>query len=392
MSAPVIQGWCPGALRPMISGDGLVVRVRARGGRLEPAQVRGIADLARKHGNGLIDLSARANVQLRGVTADSHAPLIEGLRKFGVIDISSEAEARRNIVVTPFWAAGDGTQEIAATLESRLSKPCAPATPGKFGYSIESAEVPVLRGVSSDIRIEWQSDGFLVRGEGFVTGARATTPADIAEAAVELAHWFVEQGGGGVDGRGRMSRLWPEKSAKAREDLLPARFKEGRAVSHGAANPLPGPCPQGFLVALAFGQTNADTFAALADLGPLRLTPWRMILIEGLARAPALSELITDPTDPLLNVVACTGAPGCVQALAPTRALARRLAPGLRDGTMLHVSGCAKGCAHPGAAPLTLVARGADHWDLIRAGTAAGHAARAGIPADALASDLFETE
>ena len=30
MSAPVIQGWCPGALRPMMSGDGLVVRVRPR--------------------------------------------------------------------------------------------------------------------------------------------------------------------------------------------------------------------------------------------------------------------------------------------------------------------------------------------------------------------------
>ena len=28
MSAAAIKGWCPGALRPMQSGDGLVVRVR----------------------------------------------------------------------------------------------------------------------------------------------------------------------------------------------------------------------------------------------------------------------------------------------------------------------------------------------------------------------------
>ena len=28
MSAPIVQGWCPGAHRPMMSGDGLVVRVR----------------------------------------------------------------------------------------------------------------------------------------------------------------------------------------------------------------------------------------------------------------------------------------------------------------------------------------------------------------------------
>ena len=62
-----IQGWCPGALRPMASGDGLVLRVRAPNGRLEPDQARRIAELARRHGNGLIDLTSRANLQLRGL-------------------------------------------------------------------------------------------------------------------------------------------------------------------------------------------------------------------------------------------------------------------------------------------------------------------------------------
>ena len=33
-----IKGWCPSALRPMQSGDGLVVRVRPRGGRLSAEQ------------------------------------------------------------------------------------------------------------------------------------------------------------------------------------------------------------------------------------------------------------------------------------------------------------------------------------------------------------------
>ena len=32
--APRVYGWCPGALRPMMSGDGLVVRIRAPLGRL----------------------------------------------------------------------------------------------------------------------------------------------------------------------------------------------------------------------------------------------------------------------------------------------------------------------------------------------------------------------
>ena len=68
-----IKGWCPGALRPMASGDGLVLRIRARNGRLTPDQAQGIAGLARQHGNGLIDLTSRANLQLR----DNHPILFQ---------------------------------------------------------------------------------------------------------------------------------------------------------------------------------------------------------------------------------------------------------------------------------------------------------------------------
>ena len=120
---------------------------------------------------------------------------------------------------------------------------------------------------------------------------------------------------------------------------------------------------------------RAETLARLADLGPLRLTPWRMLLIEGAGQALALPGLITDPEDPRLRVSACTGAPGCPQALAATRPLARALALHLATDQRLHISGCAKGCAHPGPAPLTLVATGPDRFNLIRQG-------RAGDPPD----------
>lgn len=83
MTAPVIRGWCPGALRPMESGDGLVVRVRPPGGRLTAAQGRALAAAARIHGNGLIDLTARASLQLRGASAAGHAALVAELRAAG---------------------------------------------------------------------------------------------------------------------------------------------------------------------------------------------------------------------------------------------------------------------------------------------------------------------
>jgi precorrin-3B synthase len=58
-------------------------------------------------------------------------------------------------------------------------------------------------------------------------------------------------------------------------------------------------------------------------------------------------------------VIACPGAPACAAASAPTQAhaalLAEALRPLLARGATVHVSGCAKGCAHPGRADLTLV-------------------------------------
>ena len=114
----------------MLSGDGLVVRIRPRGGRLSAEQVAGIAALSAKHGNGLIDLSARANLQIRGVAEGSYDALMAGLQTLELLDETSEAEARRNILVTPFWQDGDGAQEIAQDLARALAAPDAPDLPG----------------------------------------------------------------------------------------------------------------------------------------------------------------------------------------------------------------------------------------------------------------------
>ncbi len=61
-------GWCPGALRPMPSRDGLIVRVKPRGATLSPAQAIGIAAAASTFGNGALDLTSHANLQIRGAS------------------------------------------------------------------------------------------------------------------------------------------------------------------------------------------------------------------------------------------------------------------------------------------------------------------------------------
>jgi precorrin-3B synthase len=357
-AAPLIQGWCPGALRPMASGDGLVVRVRPHAGRLSPAQAAGIASAARSHGNGLIDLSARGNVQLRGVRPETHTPLIADLSALGVIDRDLAAETRRNIAVSPFAQA----DALALALEEALS--AAPdGLPGKFGFALDVAVSRWLDAVPGDIRIErGASGGLILRADGLPTG-RPVTLAEAPALAVDLAHWFVATGGV-TEGRGRMAALI------ARGVLPPESLTGSEPPAPAMPRPAPGLFAEGALVALAFGQMQAATLEALAATGPdLRLTPWRMVLLEGAAALPTIAGLITDPQDPALRVIACTGAPGCPQALAPTRPLALQLAPHVPQDGILHVSGCAKGCAHPARAPLTLTAT-ATGFAVIRNGRA----------------------
>lgn len=379
--APEIKGWCPGALRPMMSGDGLVVRVRTRGGRLTSAEARGIADLSRHYGNGLIDLSSRANVQLRGVSEAAHGPLIEGLRALGLIDTSTEAEARRNIVVTPLWTEGDGTMDLARALTEALTGAEALQTPGKFGYAIDNGPLPVLRDTSADIRIERSATGLIVRADGAATGA-PVTPDTAAQTALRLARWFLKTGGA-PDGRGRMA------AHLARGAALPDEFTRVEACGIPAPAPAPGPLAQGFLVGFEFGQMTAETLSILAESGPLRATPWRMLLIEGTTRAPDIADLITTPDDPRRNAIACTGAPACPQALVATRPVARALASSLTPGRVLHVSGCAKGCARPRPAALTLVGRPGGTFDLIRNGTTTDPPALTGLAAQAMTPDIL---
>lgn len=355
MTAWEIKGWCPGALRPMRSGDGLVVRIRPPLGRLTPAQAAAIAQAAAAHGNGIIDLSARANLQLRGVTETSHPGLIDDLRAQGLIDPDIETESLRNLIVTPFR---DGeTTALAAKLTAALAR--MPRMPGKFGFALDTGPRPILTAASADIRVERSAEGRLIlRPDGCPLGQLVS---DLAEDAVAMAEWFVARGGVS-NGRGRMAALIARGVVPPGCNTLPAE---------ALPQPKPGLHPEGALVALAFGQMRAETLAAIAALGhELRPTPWRMLFLVGATTLPSIPGLIADQGDPLLRVTACTGAPACPQALGETRSLARALAPYLAPGQNLHVSGCAKGCAHPGPANLTLTAT-AQGYDLVRNGGAA---------------------
>lgn len=342
MAEFAIKGWCPGALRPMVSGDGLVVRIRPRFAQFTAAQALGLAQAALTHGNGVIELTARANVQLRGVTEKSHAPLIAALDALGLIDPDAVTESHRNVVLSPFW---QGDEVAALTAELYQALRLGPDLPSKFGFGIDLGAVRVLANTPCDIRLEMgAAGGVILRADGAAGGQAVTLQNAVCE-AMRMAEWFVASGGV-VQGRGRMA-AHPKADMPFDTSQIPASL---------AAAPAPGMTLQGALVGFEFGLLRAETLAELAIFAPsIRITPWRMMLLQG-AGLPTHPALITTPDDPRLRVLACSGAPACPQALQETRALARRLAPFVPQGKVLHVSGCGKGCAHPAVADLTLSA------------------------------------
>ena len=397
------KGWCPGALRPMLSGDGYLVRLRICGGVVSAAAARAIADCAKRYGNGLLDLSARANLQLRGVQEASLPALVEALQAHGLIDESAEAESVRNVLASPLaGVAPDAAFDIrpyVRALEQRLASDAAlHGLPSKFGFIVDDGAGLSLSGLGADIRfVALHGQRFKVSLAG-CDEAAVVSAAELPDVAARLALAFLEQARHCQTPPRRMGALVAMRGAAG---LWRAA---GLAPTHQTARAAAPPQPlghhtlvaQGFLgLGLAFGRLSAGDLAWLADMaqahgaGELRLTPWRAILlvtVDVLAAQRILSQasdaFITDPTDARLAVIACAGAPACASAQAPTQdhalslaSLARALAP---SGVTLHVSGCAKGCARPSPTGVTLVGR-AGLYDLITQGRASDVPSQQGL-------------
>ena len=346
------RGWCPGALTPMESGDGLILRIRPYGGRLLPAQARLIADLARQHGTGRIALSNRANLQLRGIHDAALPQIHAALQDAGLLDTDPAAEARRNILTTPLWSSMDETAILAQALADALLQ--GPDLPAKFGFAVDTGAATILGTASADIRIERAAEGLILRADGMDLGMPVTADAAVAS-AMGLAHWFAEHAG-----------PYRRMAGLVAAGIIPPLTTDTPPLT--AAPPGPGLTTAGLCLALPFGEVEAGLLQDLA-IAPMRLTPWRSLILEGVTDFPDTPGLIHDAADPLLRVACCPGAPACASASVETRALARQLAPLIPAGQHLHVSGCAKGCACARKSGLTLTGR-AGRFDLIRHGRA----------------------
>ena len=354
----------------MASGDGLLLRVRPPLARMTRDQALGLCELAQSLGSGMIDLTHRANLQLRGVRPEDHDAVVEALCRLGLVDVDATHEAWPAVLVAPCWQAGDDTQRIASALLARLGE--LPALPSKFGFAVDAGPAPVLTEASADIRIERaRSGGLIVRADGAAAG-HLVPRGDVAEAvamALAMAVWFAATAGSVAPPSRRMRGLQQVCAVPRGDAPLDT-------AAPSAALPRPGMSQLGPVYGVAFGQIAATTLGQLLqDSGAvaLRLTSQRGLILEG-GEWRESTAFITVADDPLLRVDACPGAPACASATVATRAVALSLARQLLTDSpdaprSVHVSGCAKGCARSGAADLTLVGRNGT-FDLVRNGRA----------------------
>jgi precorrin-3B synthase len=487
MSAPMPRGACPGLSAPMPTGDGLLVRLAPTEAMPVDAFI-GLAAASRRHGNGVMEVTARGSLQVRGLTSRS-APLFAaevselGIAAFDGVPVLTNPlrdDPRADIDVSPLAAKlrralaeaqltlapkvsiaidGGGTLHLDALSAGIRLRAVGPGGAPRFllalqalrsthqsaryglavhdDVSLRGAPAPPLpaRGERVGVRGRFHESEPTMFASGAQTRETAPSPGSLRDPTSprtrgEVSPPAPEEGGGSAVWLGTIA---PERAVdvvlailreiaalgpRARAgDLLLGRGADALRPQFGIA---PAPAPErlpaaqflgrhtlrdGSLalgIALPFGHADAD---ALAELGRraalygargIRSAPDRVLMLIGvpparaadLAAAAAELGFIVDADDPRRRIAACPGAPACASGFIPARhiavGLATALAPefaGLPHGIAIHVSGCAKGCAHPAPAALTVVGD-IQGCGILRNGTARATPVRHVAPAE----------
>jgi precorrin-3B synthase len=361
----------------MPTGDGLLARIVTGGLTIGLDAMAALCAAAPLHGNGIIEISARGSIQVRGLTPASATAFAEAAAAFeafttGGIPILADPLAG----LDPDAATDSG--KLAAALRARLATASfATMLAPKVSVVVDGGSTLHLDAVAADVRLRAVGTDIHVALGGDAASAAPLGIVDTARAA-EAASRLLEL----------IARCGPQDRAR---DIL--RDHDVRSLCHGAIGdlmregPIPAQRPRAepigmhalrgggvaLGIGLAFGHTDAAALTALtaaaerARVSGIRTAPGRALLLIGLRpdRADSLAAeaetlgFITRRDDPRRHLVACAGAPICAAAEIPARAMAPMIgvaARSLLDGSLtLHLSGCAKGCAHAAPSALTIV-------------------------------------
>lgn len=381
---------CPGVLRLHEAADGPLARVRVPGGRLEPAQLRALAEAARDLADGNIELTSRGNVQLRRVS-DAGA-ITDRLVEAGLLP-SATHERVRNIIASPLSGRIGGLADVHPLVPALdaglLAAPRLAGLPGRVLFTLDDGRGDVS-GLGPDIGVHAVgADEFALLLAGGDSGLRLSA-ADSVDVMLAAAHEFLELRGDDP-GRWRLHEI--ERGAERVIDRLGLSagterldFPTAQSIPIGWLEQDDGSVALGVGVRLGSLPARTAEFIAAVER-PVHLTPWRSLVITDLAewtaeqvvRVLAPMGLIFDADSPWLLVSACAGQPGCAKSHTDVRADASdavgagRVLPGpaapidppppasaadVAVAGRQHWSGCDRRCGRPRGEVTDIVALG----------------------------------
>jgi precorrin-3B synthase len=374
VNAHLRRGACPGLWQPMATGDGLLVRMTPTGATMSCQAFAALCAAARSCGNGVIEITSRGSLQIRGLTESS-------ARQFATAVGSIEVPFCEGAPVLINPLAGLDPDEaldmsaIAAELRRALTTFSADIGP-KVSIALDGGGALHLDAVAADLRMRAAPGGaylhVAIAGDAeSATHLGAVATEHAIEAAMNLLRVIAAAG---PAARAR-DIIVASGAAAFRHAIADILIDLPRPPRRPAAEPIGTHALRDGSVAiglgLAFGHANANALEELAHVAAsagamgLRTAPGRALLLLGIPRhgAVRIAEIgqrlgfIVRAEDPRRRVIACAGAPVCTAGEIATRALAPVLArmAAVAGAPMVHVSGCAKGCACPRSMPLTVV-------------------------------------
>ena len=354
---------CPGLLALHAAADGRLARVRLPGGRLAPVALDAVAGLAAMLGNGIIEITSRASLQVRGLADGDAAAVVDLLEPAGLLP--SRAHDRvRNILASPVAGRSPdslaATDELVAALDRGLcADPLLAGLPGRFLFGVDDGSA-LLGGQRCDVTLVAEGrDAFRL----WLGGVRTTLVArDGAQLALGAARAFLELAGGAwrvadlADGPRPLARLLGGDvvdASPARSHTLPVGTlaqRDGR-VAVTALAPL--------------GRIDWAMAALLSELGELRLSPWRTLTFVDVApdRADGLLDelvaigLVVSASSGWHGLSACAGWGACRRARVDVRDGAAQRALAREPGSPAeHWTACERGCGRSPDVPISVCA------------------------------------
>ena len=330
--------------------------MRLPGGMITAGQLESLAEAAERFAAGILELTARGNLQVRGIT-DTDA-VADAVAAAGLLP-SPTHERVRNIVASPLSGRVGGVVDVrpwVAALDLAIqAAPDLARLPGRFWFSIDDGSADVS-GLAADVGVHAvDSNAVALLLAGRDTGIRLA-PDDAIDALVAVTRRFAETRG----------NAWRISELDDASDLLRGFTPTGAAgAAFAPVNRPPigwieqdnGKVALGAAVPLGVLSVRQAQFVAAIN-APIVITPWRSLLVCDLAEGVADTSLrvlppmglVFDETSRWLEVSACVGSPGCERSRADVRAEATRVAEsGMNPVSRVHFVGCERACGSPPA-------------------------------------------